>query len=103
MHKLYESKSYLCDVDVGLVWLDGHPMIYVKPFEGGGVDAMLRVMEGKLSHITHDIPTIRMERIHIDTKEHVLGVPPSWLLLIRKVSRTILCYQEVVAEATEVA
>ena len=67
--------------------------------EGGGVAAMLRVVEGKLSYLTHDIPNLRMQRIPIDMQEHVVGVPPLWLHLLRKVSRTFVCYRKAIAEA----
>ena len=72
---------------------------FFRPVEGGGGEAMLWVVEGKLARLTHDILTLRMERIPIDMQEHVVGFPPSWLCLLRKVSRTVLCYREVVAEA----
>ena len=55
----------------------GHPSTYKRPANGDDGEAMLRVVEGKLSRLTHDVPTLRMERIPIAMQEHVVGVPPS--------------------------
>ena len=100
MQKIYESKPFLCDADLGHVQQGGHPRKFFQPIEKGGGEAMLPVVKGELARLTHDIMTLRMERIPIDMKEHVVGVPPSLLHLLRKVSRTVLCYREVVAEAS---
>ena len=62
---LYESKSCLYDTDIGLVRPDGHPRTYRWPGDGDDDGAMLQVVEGKLARITHDVPTLRMERIPI--------------------------------------
>ena len=51
---------------IGPVWLDGHSRTYVQPINGGGVDVMLRTTEGKMARLTHDTPTLRMDRIPID-------------------------------------
>ena len=67
---------------IGPVRLDEHPRTYVQPIDGAEDEAMLRIVEGKLVRITHDVPTLRMERIPITMQEHVVGVPPSWLCLL---------------------
>ena len=48
--------------------------------------------------ITHDVPTLRIERIPIGMQEHVVGLSSSSLRLLWKVSNTVLYYREVVAE-----
>ena len=64
-----------------------------------GDDVMLPVVEGKLARITQDVPTLRMERIPIAMQEHVVGVPLSWLRLLRRVTRVLLGYKEAVEVA----
>ena len=56
----------LYDADIRPIQEDGHLRTYVQPIEGGGVDAMLRTIEGKMARLTHDIPTLRMDRTPID-------------------------------------
>ena len=60
----------------------------------GGDDVMLRVGEGKLVTLTQYVPTLRMERIPMAMQEHVVRVPLSWLFLLRRVTRAVLCYRE---------
>ena len=64
--------------------------------EVGGDESMLHVVEGKLSKFTHDVPTLRMQRIPMVMQQHVVGVPPSCLRLLRRVTRVVLRYQEAV-------
>ena len=61
-----------------------------------GDDAILRVVEGKLARLTHDIPTLRIYRIPMIKQEYVVGVPSTWLCLLRRVARVVLHYREVV-------
>ena len=67
--------------------------------EIGSDNAMLHVVEGKLARLTHDVPTLRMERSPMAMHEHVVGVSLSWLRLLQKVSRAVLCYCEAVEAA----
>ena len=87
---------------MGSVLPEGHPRTFVRPMDIGGDEAMLHVVEGKLSRLTHDVPTLRMDRIPITMQQHVVGVPPSQLFLLRTITRVVLCYHEAVdAVATE--
>ena len=56
--------------------------MFVQPTEAGEADAMPMNLEGKMTHLTHDIPTLQMDRIPIDMHELVVGVPPKWLRMI---------------------
>ena len=49
----------------------------MRPMEIGVDDNMLRVVEWKLASPTHDVPTLRMERIPMGMQEHVVRVPSS--------------------------
>ena len=69
----------LCYAYIGPVRPDGHPRTYVRTVDGASDEAMLRVIEGNLARLTHDVPSLRMERIPIAMQEHVVGVPSSWL------------------------
>ena len=64
---------------------------------------MVRVLEGKLARLTQRVPTIRIEHIPAAMQEFVVGVPPVWLLLFRRVAREVLVYRDAVeaAEAEE--
>ena len=42
---------------------------------------------------------LRMEQIPIVMQEHVVGVPPTWLRFLRRVTRAVLCYKEIVEAA----
>ena len=56
-------------------------------------------MERKLARLTQDVPMLRMEQIPMIMQEHVVGVPPTWLRLLKRVTRVILCYREAVEAA----
>ena len=73
----------------------------MQPTEVGRDDAMLMNLEGKMFRLTHDIPNLLMDRIPIEMQEHVVRVPPTWLRLLQKVSRCVICYKEVVVDAAE--
>ena len=81
---------------LGIFWLDGYPRTYIQLVEGFDDASMLRIVEGKLDRLTHDMSTLRMERIPISMQEHAVGVPSSWLRLLRNVSRVVLFYQKAV-------
>ena len=74
------------------IYVDDHARIFVQLTEEGKVNAMLMTLERNMAQLTHDMPTLHMDRIPIDMQEHVVGVPPAWLRLTRKVSTYILCY-----------
>ena len=54
----------------------------------------MRVLEGKLSKLTYRVPTIRIEKIHAIMQELVVGIPPTWIRLMRRVARVVLVYIE---------
>ena len=65
---------------------------------------MIKVLEGKLARLTQRVPTLCIEQIPAIMQELVVGVPPVWIRLLRRVARAILVYIDVVevAEAEEV-
>ena len=44
--------------------------------------------------MTKGVPTISIERIPIVMQEFVVGIPPNWIRLLRRVARVILHYRE---------
>ena len=76
--------------------------MFVRPVVGGD-PGLIRVLEGKLARLTQRVPTIRIEHIPTTMQEFVVGVPPIWLLLFRRVARAVLVYKdaEEAAEAEE--
>ena len=70
------------DANIGPVWPDGHPRGFIQLIEEGRARTMLRTLKGKRARLTHDIPTIWMDRIPIDMQDHVVGVPPTWLIFL---------------------
>ena len=65
----------------------------------GEYQGLIRVLEGKLARLNHRVPTIRIEQIPAIMQELVIGIPPTWILLMRRVARDLLVYI-VAAEAT---
>ena len=59
----------------------------------------IRVLEGKFARLTQRVPTLRIEQIPAIMQELVVGIPPTWIRLMRRVSRVVLVYIEA-AEAT---
>ena len=90
------------NADIGPVRPEGHPRMFVRPVVGGD-PRLVRVLEGKLTRLTQRVPTIRIEHIPTAMQEFVVGVPPIWLHLFRRVARAVLVYRDVVevAEAEE--
>ena len=76
--------------------------MFVRPFIGED-PGIIRVLEGKLDRLTQRVPTLRIEHIPIAMHEFVVGVPPVWLHLFRRVARAVLVYIDAVeaAEAEE--
>ena len=58
---------------------------------------MIRFLEGKLARLTQRVPTLRIEQIPAIMQELVVGIPPTWIHLMRRVARAVLVY----IEATE--
>ena len=85
--------------DIGSVRLEGHPRMFVRPVVSKD-PGLIRVLEGKLSRITQRVPTLRIEHIPAVMQEFVVGVPPIWLRLLRRVARAVLVYMDAV-EAVE--
>ena len=69
-----------------------HPLLGKDP-------GLIRVLEGKLARLTQRVPTLRIEHIPVVMQEFVVGVPPIWLCLLRRVARAVLVY----IDAVEVA
>ena len=88
------------NADIGPVRPEGHPRMFVHPVIGKD-SGLIRVLEGKLARLTQRVPTLRIEHIPTATQEIIVGVPPVWLCLFRRVVRVVLVYIEVV-EADEV-
>ena len=70
------------NADIGPVFPEGYPHMFVRPVVGGD-PGLLSVLEGKLARLTQRVPTIRIEHIPAAMQEFVVGVPPVWLRLFR--------------------
>ena len=87
------------NADIGPVRPEGHPRMFMRPIVGGD-PGLVRVLEGKLARLTQRVLTIRIEHIPAAMQEFLVGVPPVWLHLFRRVARAVLVYRDAV-EATE--
>ena len=94
------------NVDIGLVHPFGHPCMYLWPVVGED-HGFIRVLEGKLARLTQRVPTLCIEQIPTLMQELVVGIPPIWICLIRRVARVVLVYidatEAIVAEQAEEA
>ena len=90
------------NVDIGPVRPVGHPRTFVHPVAGGD-PGLITVLEVKLGRLTERVPTIQIEHLPVAMQESVVGVPPVWLHLFRRVARAVCVYRDVVeaAEAEE--
>ena len=90
------------NADIGPVHPEGHLQMFMRPVVGGD-PGLVRVLEGKLARLTQGVPMIRIEHIPTAMQEFVVGVPPVWLRLFRRVARAVLVYRDAVdaAEAEE--
>ena len=86
------------NADIGPVHPEGHPRMFVHPVVGGD-PGLVRVLEGKLARLTQRVPMIRIEHIPTTMQEFVVGVPPIWLHLFRRVARVVLVYRDAVEAA----
>ena len=69
----------------------------------GEDQGLIRFLEGKLSRLTQRVPNLRIEQIPTIMHELVVGIPPTWIRLMRRVARAVLVYIKVTeaAEAEE--
>ena len=74
------------NVDIGLVRPEGHPCMFVRLVVGED-PRLIRALEGKVARLTQRVPTLRIEHIPAVMQEFVVGVPPVWLRLLRRVSK----------------
>ena len=75
--------------------------MYVRHVVGED-QGLIRVLEGKLAKLTQRVPTLHIEHIPATMQELVVGIPPIWIHLMRRVARVVLVYIDVVeAAATE--
>ena len=90
------------NANIGPVRPKGHPRMFVRPVIGED-QGLIRVLEGKLARLTQRVPTLQIEHIPTSMQEFIVGVPPVWLCLFRRVARVVLVYIEAVeaAEAEE--
>ena len=65
----------------------------------GEDQGLIRVLEGKLTKLTQRVPTLRIEHIPSIMQDFVVGVPPVWIHLLRRVSRAVLVYIDAVEAA----
>ena len=65
--------------------------MYVRPILGE-YQGLIRVLEGKLSRLTQRVSTLWIEHIPTIMQEFVVGVPPIWIHLLRRVARAVLVY-----------
>ena len=60
----------------------------------------MRFLEGKLTRLPQRVPTLCIEHIPAIMQELVVGIPPIWICLMRRVARAVLVHIEVVEAAT---
>ena len=60
---------------------------------------MITVLEAKLGRLTERVPTIQIEHLPVAMQESVVGVPPAWLRLFRRVAREVVVYRDAVEAA----
>ena len=77
------------NADTGPVLLVGNPCMYVRPVVGED-HGLIRVLEGKLARLTQRVPTLCIEKIPAVMQELVVGIPPIWIHLMRRVARAML-------------
>ena len=72
--------------------------MYVHPM-AGEYHGLIRVLEGKMARITQRVPTLRIEHIPVVMQELVVGIPPVWIRLMRRVAKAVLVYIDVIEAA----
>ena len=81
------------NADIGPVCPVGNPRMYVQTVAGED-HCLIRVLKGKLARLTQRVPTLRIEQIHVVMQEFVVGIPTTWIHLLRQVARVVLHYRE---------
>ena len=51
---------------------------------------LIRVLDGKLARLTQRVPTLQIEHILAIMQELMVGVPPVWIRLLRRVAKVVL-------------
>ena len=87
------------NADIGPVRPVGHPHTFVRPVVGGD-PGLIRLLETNLGRLMERVPMIRIEHLPVAMQEFIVGVPPAWLRLFRRVARAVLVYRDAV-EAEE--
>ena len=67
--------------------------MYVRPVAGED-HGLIKVLEGKLARLTQRVPTLRIEQTPTIMQELLVGIPPTWIRLMRRVAREVLVYIE---------
>ena len=67
--------------------------MFVRPIQGGD-QGILRVLEGKLARMNQGLSTIWIEWIPVFMQEFVVGIPTTWIRLLRIVFRAVLFFKE---------
>ena len=65
--------------------------MYVRPVVGED-QGLIRVLEGNMAKLTQRVPTLRIEHILAAMQVLVVGIPPVWIRLMRRVARALLVY-----------
>ena len=53
-----------------------------------------------MARITQRVPSLRIEQIHAIMQELIVGIPPTWICLMRRVARVVLVYIDAAEAAT---
>ena len=73
--------------------LDGNPRMYMQLVVGDN-QGLIKVLERKLARLIQRVPTLHIEKIPAIMQELVVGIPPTWIRLMRRVAREMLVYIE---------
>ena len=79
------------NTDIRPVFPIGNPSMYVRVVAGED-HSLIRVLEWKLAKLTQRVPTLRIEQIPVVMQELVVGIPPIWIRLMRRVAKAVLVY-----------
>ena len=72
--------------------------MYVHPVVGED-QGLIRFLEGKLAKLTQRVPKLCIEHIPTAMQELVIGIPPIWIRLMRRVARVVLVYIDAIEAA----
>ena len=65
--------------------------MYVHPV-AGKYHGLIRVLERKMARLTQRLRTLCIEHIPTTMQELVVGIPPVWICLTRRVAKAVLVY-----------